>query len=84
MCVLIFLALSSQNREVPKLTACVDFIYRAIVGQTGPEPAIGTAIVMMDKQCISLNKLGGVGACSTRKIRHSEIASEVMFGPKCY
>ena len=31
---------------------------------------------------VSVNKLGGVGACSPRKIRHSEIASEAMFGTK--
>ena len=27
---------------------------------------------------------GSGGICSPRKIRHSEIASEAMFGPKCY
>ena len=34
-----------------------------------------------------VNKLGGLGACSPRKvfkISHSEMASEAMFGPKCY
>ena len=31
---------------------------------------------------VSVNKLGGLGACSPRKISHSEIASEAMFGPK--
>ena len=34
-----------------------------------------------------VNKVGGSGACSPKKIfkiRHSEIASEAMFGPKDY
>ena len=35
----------------------------------------------------SMNKLGGSGGMLPQenfKIRHSEIASEAMFGPKCY
>ena len=32
--------------------------------------------------CVRVHKVGGLGVCSPRKIRHSEIASEGMFGPK--
>ena len=33
--------------------------------------------------CVSVNKLGGSGGMLPQeKIRHSEIASEAMFGPK--
>ena len=35
--------------------------------------------------CLSVSKVGGLGACSPIKIlesRHFEIASEAMFGPK--
>ena len=48
--------------------------------RTGPAPDI----LDWYSHCVrlSVNKLGGLGACFPRKIRHSEIASESMFGPK--
>ena len=53
---------------------------------SGPEPAI----LDWYGHCVrsSVNKLGGSGGMLPQenyfKIRHSEIASEAMFGPKCY
>ena len=44
--------------------------------------------MMMDEQCITVNKLEVSGGMLPQeiflKISQSEIASEVMFEPKCY
>ena len=56
------------------------------IDNTGPEPAI----LDWYGHCVrlSVNKLGGSGGMLSQekifKIRHSEIASEAMFGLKCY
>ena len=55
------------------VTQC-DFLF-----STGPEPAI----LDWYGHC-GMNKLGGVGGMLPRKIWHSEIASQAMFGPKYY
>ena len=52
------------------------------VHTAGPEPAI----LDWYGYC-GMKKLGGSGGMLPQenfKIRHSEIASEAMFGPKCY
>ena len=54
----------------------------ALMYISGPEPAILDCY----GHCVrlSVDKLGGSGGILPHEIRHSEIAAEAMFGPKCY
>ena len=51
----------------------------ATILDSGPAPAI----LEWYGHCFRISEQArGLGACSPRKIRHSEVASEAMFGPK--